>query len=262
MKKKIVLNYNKLFWTSKLQTCLSFLSTKVEQRPSLEQGTLHPLHPKLGQGLLGTHWVSHTHLRHLCHHILPSVSTRTDLYSVCARGRWPWQYLVRTACQDSRATCDAPPRAESISEIHSSLSLIEPDARAAKSEKSRWQCSSRSCSGSVCRKPSIVSRIVSCAAAVRPFFASRWTVAFLYAHCAWVICRSRCMSPWAQKSANHVRFARWICCALCLTHGAHSWPSRKQTQPRRSWNHASTPSLEFGLGSEVSVCVSPASKYC
>ncbi len=30
---KIVLNYNKLFWTSKLQTCSSFLSTKVEQRP-------------------------------------------------------------------------------------------------------------------------------------------------------------------------------------------------------------------------------------
>ncbi len=31
--KKNVLNYNKLFWTSKLQTCLSFLSTKVEQIP-------------------------------------------------------------------------------------------------------------------------------------------------------------------------------------------------------------------------------------
>ncbi len=30
---KIILNYNKLFSTSKLQTCLSFLSTKVEQRP-------------------------------------------------------------------------------------------------------------------------------------------------------------------------------------------------------------------------------------
>ncbi len=29
---KMLLNNNKLFWTSKLQTCLSFLSTKVEQR--------------------------------------------------------------------------------------------------------------------------------------------------------------------------------------------------------------------------------------
>jgi hypothetical protein len=57
-------------------------------------------------------------------------STRTDSYSVCAQGRRPWQYLVRTAYQDPRATCDAAPRAESISEIYSSLSLIGLDARA------------------------------------------------------------------------------------------------------------------------------------
>ncbi len=45
---------------------------------------------------------------------------------------------------------------------------------------------------------------------------------FLYAYCAWVICRGRCMSPQAQKSADRVRFARWICCALCsTTHSAH-----------------------------------------
>ncbi len=31
--KKIILNYNKLFRTSKLQTRSSFVSTKVEQRP-------------------------------------------------------------------------------------------------------------------------------------------------------------------------------------------------------------------------------------
>ncbi len=57
-----------------------------------------------------------------------------------------WQYLVRTACWDPRATCDTAPRAESISEIHSSLSLVGPEARAVKSENSRWQCSLRSCS--------------------------------------------------------------------------------------------------------------------
>ncbi len=33
IKEKIVLNYNKLIWTSKLQTCLSLLSTNVEKRP-------------------------------------------------------------------------------------------------------------------------------------------------------------------------------------------------------------------------------------
>ncbi len=130
------------------------------------------------------HWCGHTHLQRLCHLIVPSAFTRTNLYSVCAQGQRPWQYLVRISCQDPGATCDAAPRAVSISEIHSSSSLVGLDARATKSEKSWWQCSSRNCSGSVCRTPSIVSRIVSWAAAVRPSFTSRWTVAFLYAHCA------------------------------------------------------------------------------
>jgi hypothetical protein len=114
----------------------------------------------------------------------------------------------------------------------------------------------------VCRKTSIVSRIVSWAGAVRPSFTSRWTVVFLYAHCAWVICRSRCMSPQAQKSANHVMFALRICCALCSTQNAHSQPSRKQSQPRQSCYRASTPSLEFDLSNKVSVHVPPASRYC
>ncbi len=209
------------------------------------------------------HWFGHTCLRCLHHLILlPSASTRTNLYSVCAQGWQPWQYLVRSACQGRRATCDAAPRAKSISKIHSSSSLKGPEARAAKSEKSRWQCSSRSCLGSVCRKHSIVPRIVSWAAAVRPSFTSRWTVAFLYAHCAWVICRSGHMSPWAQKSTNCIRFACWICCALRSTQSAHSWPSRKQSQPRQSWYRASTPSLEFGLSNEVSVRIPFASRYC
>ncbi len=155
--------------------------------------------------------------------------------------------------------CDVAPRAESISEIHSSLSLVGPEARAATSENSRLQCSLRSCSRSVCRKPSIVSKIVLWAVAVCTSFISRWTVGFLYAHCEWVICRSCCMSPQAQKSANCVRFARWICCALCSTQSA---PSRKQAQPRQSWYRASTPNLEFGFSSEVSVRVHPASRYC
>ncbi len=187
----------------------------------------------------GTHWVGHACLQRLCHCILPSVSTRTDSYSVCARGQRPWQYLVRTAYWDPCATCNAAPRAETISEIHSSLSLIGPDARAAKSEKSRWQCSSnsKSCSGLVYRKPSIVSRIVSCATAVRPSFTSRWTVAFLYSHCTWVICRSCCMSPQAQKSANCVRFTHWICCALCSTL-QKAVPAKMIVEPRihpQSW---------------------------
>ncbi len=181
------------------------------------------------------HWCSHNHLRHLHHLILPSASTRTNSYSICAQGRRPQQYLVCTACQDPHATCDAAPRAESISEIHSSLSLVGPDARAAKSENSRWWCSLRSYSGSVCRKSSIVSRIVSWAVAILPFFTSRWNVAFLYAHCAWVVCRSHCMSPQVQKSANCIRFARWICYALCSTQSAHSQTSRKHSQPRQSW---------------------------
>ncbi len=113
------------------------------------------------------HWCSHDHLQHLCHLVLPSASIRTYLYSVCARGWWLRQYLVRTACQEPRAMCDASPRAESISEVHSSLSLIGPEARAAKSENSRWGCYSRSCSGLVCRKPSIVFIIVLWAEAVR-----------------------------------------------------------------------------------------------
>ncbi len=54
--------------------------------------------------------------------MLPSASTRTDSYSICAQGRQPWQYLVCTTCQAHCATCDAAPRAKSISEIHSSLS--------------------------------------------------------------------------------------------------------------------------------------------
>jgi hypothetical protein len=180
------------------------------------------------------HWCSHNHLWCLCHLILPSTSTRTDSYSICAWGQRPWQYLVQTACQDPRATCDAAPRAESISEIHSSLSLVGPEARAAS-----WRIAGDdvllSYSRSVCRKPSIVSKIISWAAAVHPSFTSRWTVAFLYAHCAWVICRKQHMSPQAQKSANGIRFACWICCALCSTQSAHCWPSRKQSQPRRSW---------------------------
>ena len=36
-KKKFVLNYNRLFWTSKLQTWSSFFSTGVEQRPEPNQ---------------------------------------------------------------------------------------------------------------------------------------------------------------------------------------------------------------------------------
>ncbi len=48
---------------------------------------------------------------------------------------------------------------------------------------------------------------------------------------------------------------------LCSIHSAYSQPSRKQSQPRRSWNRASTPSLEFDLSSEVSVRIPLASKY-
>ncbi len=101
--------------------------------------------------------------------ILPSANTRTDSYSVCNQGQLPPQYRVHTVWRDPRATCDAAPRAESILDIHSSLSFVGPDARATKSEKNKWQCSSRRCLGSDWRKHSIVSRIVSCAAAVRPF---------------------------------------------------------------------------------------------
>jgi hypothetical protein len=68
------------------------------------------------------------------------------------------------------------------------------------------------------------------------------------------------MSPRAQKSANCVRFAHWICCALCSTCSEHSRPSRKQFQPKQSWNHTSTPYLEFGLSNKVSVRIPPASK--
>ncbi len=118
------------------------------------------------------------------------------------------------------------------------------------------------CSGSLCRKPSIVSKIVLWATAICPSFTSRWAIAFLNANCAWVICKSHCMSPQAQKSADCLRFARWICCALCSTLSAHSQPSRKQSQPRQSWYRASTPNLEFGFSSKVSVCVPPESSYC
>ncbi len=86
------------------------------------------------------HWCNHNCLQRLHHLMLPSESTRTNSYSVCAQGRQLWQYLVRTACQTPRAMCDVAPRAESISEIHSSLSLIGLDARAAKWENRRWQC--------------------------------------------------------------------------------------------------------------------------
>jgi len=40
-KKNFVLNYNRLFWTSKLKTWSSFLSTEVEQRPEPWQRTFH-----------------------------------------------------------------------------------------------------------------------------------------------------------------------------------------------------------------------------
>ncbi len=87
-------------------------------------------------------------------------------------------------------------------------------------------------------------------------------------HCVPIcpLCMGHLQKPLHESSspeaADCIKFAHWICCALCSTQSAHSQPSRKQSQPRQSWYHASTSNLEFGFSSKVSVCVPPASRSC